>query len=143
MSTNYYRDGQKITGREVIDISRATARVTYDFRLETLGNNIPSADTIKAHLEQRWKVVRCTKLIEDIHITTPRQDAGIHKIEDLANISVDVLKKLPAGKIVRIEKIKDMDENDCTAIVVRWIDHGMMRLSHFDVENGDYLGEAN
>lgn len=58
------------------------------------------------------------------------------------NISVEVLTKLPTGKVMEVTKINDQYGVEHDAIRYSFHDEWGGRVAYFDVNTGEYLGEA-
>ena len=56
-------------------------------------------------------------------------------------IDKTILRKLPPGRFIRTEKIKDMSGNFRNALVWSHRDEYGHRFSYFCEKNGEYLGE--
>jgi hypothetical protein len=64
---------------------------------------------------------------------------------DVMEITLDVLKKLPSGKPICIEKITNMNGDVVIAVKWTWIDMSVfpgIRTTYFDLSTGEYLREA-
>lgn len=56
-------------------------------------------------------------------------------------ISTKVLKKLPTGRFIRIETVRDMDGKGRKAIIWMNAEDLMSNAQAFDIKTGDYLGK--